>query len=256
MLLAIDIGNTNFTLGVFDGKKLKTTFRMTTSQTQTSDEYGADLRDLLTLNEVELGDITDVIVASVVPNVMYSLINAIRKYFHLEPIIIEPGLPTGVRMDCRNPAQVGADQVVNAAGAYELYGGPAIVIDYGTATTYEIIDEKGTFFASVIAPGIRSSAQSLWKGAAKLPEFEIRNPGTILTDETVPCMQAGIVFGQVGQTEYIVKRMKEEYGKDGVKVIATGGLGRIVAEETDAIDVYDPDLTLHGMRIIFDRQKK
>ncbi len=256
MLLAVDIGNTNIKLGVFKGEELLTTFQMTTVQTRTSDEYGIVMRELLEHNEVEVGDITDVIVASVVPNVMHSLTNAILKYFHTRPIIIEAGIKTGIRVSGRNPQQVGADRIVDAAAVYEIYGGPAIVIDYGTATTFDLVDEDGTFTACVIAPGIRTSAQAMWSLAANLPEFEIQKPETILAQDTVSCMQAGVVFGQIGQAEYIVRKMKEAFGRDDVKVIATGGLGRVIEKETDVIDVYDPQLTLHGMRIIFDRQKK
>ena len=247
MLLTVDIGNTNITLGVFEGKKLRTTFRMTTIQTRTSDEYGMVMCELLEHNQVKVGEITDVIVASVVPNVMHSLTSAIIKYFNTKPIIIEAGVKTGIRVTSKNPRQVGADRIVDAAAVYELYGGPAIVIDYGTATT---------FTACVIAPGIRTSAQAMWSMAAKLPEFEIKKPKSILAQDTIACMQAGLVYGQIGQTEYIVKQMKKEFGKENIKVVATGGLGRIIEKETNAIDIYDPMLTLQGMRLIFEKQKK
>ncbi len=256
MLLAVDIGNTNIKLGVFRGEELMATFQMTTVQTRTSDEYGIIMRELLRNNDMASEDITDVIVASVVPNVMHSLTSAIIKYFHTNPIIIEAGIRTGIRVAGPNAQQVGADRIVDAAAVYELYGGPAIVIDYGTATTFDLVDEDGTFTACVIAPGIRTSAQALWTLAAKLPEFEIQKPKTILAQDTISCMQAGVVFGQIGQTEYIIKKMKEAFGREDMKVVATGGLGRIIEQETDSIDVYDPQLTLHGMRIIFDRQQK
>lgn len=255
MLLAIDIGNTNFTFGVFDGKELKVTFRITTIQTRTSDEYGIVLCELLEHNELKVTDITDVIIASVVPNVMHSLTSAIIKYFHTRPIIIEPGVKTGVRVAGKNPKQVGADRIVDAAAVYELYGGPAIVVDYGTATTYDLVDGEGTFVSCVIAPGIRTSAQSLWSMAAKLPEFEIRKPDTILAQETITCMQAGLVYGQIGATEYIIRQIKKESGLENIKVIATGGLGTLIEKETDEIDIYDPMLTLKGMQIIFEKNK-
>lgn len=256
MLLTVDIGNTNITLGVFKGKKLVTTFRMTTIQTRTSDEYGMVMCELLEHNQVKVGEISDVIIASVVPNVMHSMTSAIMKYFHTKPIIIESGIKTGIRVAAKNPRQVGADRIVDAAAVYELYGGPAIVIDYGTATTYDLVDASGTFTACVIAPGIRTSAQALWSMTAKLPEFEIKKPKSILAQDTIACMQAGLVYGQVGQTEYIIREMKKEFGSDDVKVIATGGLGRIIVKETDCIDIYDPLLTLQGMRLIFEKQKK
>ncbi len=256
MLLTVDIGNTNITLGVFQGKKLKTTFRMTTIQTRTSDEYGMVMCELLEHNEVNVADITDVIVASVVPNVMHSLTNAVLKYVHTKPIIIEAGIRTGIRVAGSNSRQLGADRIVDAAAVYELYGGPAIVVDYGTATTFDLVDEDGTFTACVIAPGIRTSAQSMWSMAAKLPEFEIKKPKTILAQDTIACMQAGLVYGQIGQTEYIIRQMKKEFGRDDVQVVATGGLGRLIERETDLIDIYDPMLTLQGMRLIFEKQKR
>ena len=256
MLLTVDIGNTNITFGVFDGKKLVATFRMTTIQTRTSDEYGMVMCERMEHNQVKVESVTDVIVASVVPNVMHSLTSAIIKYFHTKPIIVESGIRTGIRVASRNPRQVGTDRIVDAAAVYELYGGPAIVVDYGTATTFDLIDEDGTFTACVIAPGIRVSAQAMCSRAANLPEFEIKKPKSILAQDTISCMQAGLVFGQVGQTEYIVKQMKKEFGREDVKVVATGGLGRLIEKETDIIDIYDPMLTLKGMRLIFEKQKK
>lgn len=256
MLLTVDIGNTNITLGVFDGKKLITTFRMTTIQTRTSDEYGMVMCELLEHNQVAVESITDIIVASVVPNVMHSLTSALIKYFHTRPIIIEAGIKTGIRVASKNPRQVGADRIVDAAAVYELYGGPAIVVDYGTATTFDLIDGDGTFTACVIAPGIRTSAQSLWSMAAKLPEFEIRKPDSILAQDTITCMQAGLVYGQIGQTEYIIQQIKKESGLKNIKVVATGGLGVLIEKETDLIDIYDPMLTLKGMRLIFEKQNK
>lgn len=256
MLLTVDIGNTNITFGVFDGKKLMATFRMTTIQTRTSDEYGMVMCELMEHNQVKVESVTDVIVASVVPNVMHSLTSAIIKYFHTRPIIVESGIKTGIRVVSKNPRQVGADRIVDAAAVYELYGGPAIVVDYGTATTFDLVDEDGSFTACVIAPGIRISAQALCSRAANLPEFEIKKPKSILAQDTISCMQAGLVFGQVGQTEYIVKQMKKEFGREDVKVVATGGLGKIIEKETDVIDIYDPMLTLKGMRLIFEKQKK
>ena len=253
MLLTVDIGNTNITLGVFEGKKLRTTFRMTTIQTRTSDEYGMVMCELLEHNQVKVGEITDVIVASVVPNVMHSLTSAIIKYFNTKPIIIEAGVKTGIRVTSKNPRQVGADRIVDAAAVYELYGGPAIVIDYGTATTFDLVDSDGTFTACVIAPGIRTSAQAMWSMAAKLPEFEIKKPKSILAKETISCFQAGIFYGSVGETDYIVRKMKEESGLPNIKVIATGGLGTIISDETESIDIYDSLLTLKGLRVIYRR---
>lgn len=254
MLLVMDVGNTNITLGVFRGVELEVTFRMTTKIPRTSDEYGIIVRDLLRLNQVEVADIQAVVVSSVVPNVMHSLTSAVLKYINVTPLIVAPGIKTGIRIATQDPRSVGADRIVDAVGAYGLYGGPVIVIDYGTATTYDLVDAQGAFVAGVTAPGIRTSAQALWTEAAKLPEIEIVKPQTILAQETISSMQAGLVFGQIGQTEYIIGHMKEEAAYGDIKVVATGGLGKLIASETDSIDVYDPNLTLQGMRLIYEKQ--
>ena len=255
MLLTIDVGNTNITFGIFDREELVTTFRMTTKQLRTSDEYGVSIIDMLERNQITRDHINDVIIASVVPNVMHSLNSAIIKYLDITPIIVGPGIRTGIRVVTENPKQIGADRIVDAAGAYEQYGGPVLVLDFGTATTYDLVDASGAFVAGVTAPGIRISAKALWEDAAKLPEIEIRKPASILAQETISSMQAGLVYGQIGQTEYIVKHMKKESRYENIKVVATGGLGRIIAGETDCIDIYDPNLTLSGLRFIYEKQK-
>ncbi len=255
MLLTIDVGNTNFTFGIFNDRELLTTFRMTTKQLRTSDEYGISIIDMLERNQISKSDIQGVIISSVVPNVMHSLTSAVIKYLDITPTIVGPGIKTGIRVMTENPKQIGADRIVDAVAAYDLYGGPALVLDFGTATTYDLVDGRGAFVAGGTAPGIRTSAQALWNEAAKLPEIEIKKPASILAQETISSMQAGLVYGQIGQTEYIVKHMIKESGYDNVKVVATGGLGRIIANETDCIDIYDPILTLSGLRLIFEKQK-
>jgi type III pantothenate kinase len=255
MLLAIDVGNTNFTCGVFDGDKLACTFRMTTGMTRTSDEYGTTFRIMLAHNDIEWKRIEDVIIASVVPNVMHSLSNSIIKYFHTRPIIIEPGTKTGIKIVTGNPKQIGADRIVDLAGAYYLYGGPVLVIDFGTATTYDLLDEEGAFISGVTAPGIRLSAKALWEDTARLPEIEIKKPDSVFGRDTISSMQVGLVYGQIGQTEYIIQKTKEESGFADLKVVATGGLGGLISKETKSIDVYDPTLTLQGMRVIYHKQK-
>ncbi len=254
MLLTIDVGNTNITLGVFDGETMVGTFRINTKISRTSDEYGVVIGELMELNHINRDGISDVIIASVVPALMHSLTSSIIKYFNVKPIIVEAGIKTGIRVATENPKQIGADRIVDAAAAYHLYGGPVLVLDFGTATTYDMVDEKGAFVAGVTAPGIRISAKALWQDAAKLPEIEIKKPNNILAKETISSMQAGLVYGQIGQTEYIVKNMIRESGYENVKVVATGGLGGMIAKETDCIDIYDPDLTLKGMRLIFEKQ--
>ena len=256
MLITIDVGNTNITVGVFDGDDVVASFRMTTKIPRTSDEYGMLLINLLEQNKICPDEIEDAILASVVPNVMHALEGAEEKYLHIRPINIETGIRTGIKIVTENPRQIGADRIVDAAAAYGLYGGPVLVIDFGTATTYDLIDAEGAFVSGVTAPGIRISAKALWEDTAKLPEIEIKKPDSILAKETISSMQVGLVYGQIGQTEYIVKHMIAESGYEDIKVVATGGLGNLISKETDCINIYDPELTLQGLRLIYEKEMK
>ena len=254
MLFAIDVGNTNITVGLFDKENLVKQFRMITQTSRTSDEYGVFLGEWLMLNGFAMKDITDVVISSVVPDIMHSLVSSIIKYFDVQPLIIAPGIRTGIKINISNPKELGADRLVDAVAAYEMYGGPVIVVDFGTATTHDLVLGDGTFYAGVTSPGIRLAANALWHGTAKLPEVEIRKVDTIMGRDTVSSMQAGIYFGYVGQTEYIIRKLKEESRLEDLKVVATGGLGKMISEATREIDIYDPELTLHGLRIIYDKQ--
>ena len=256
MILVIDVGNTNITCGVYRGKTLKTTFRMMTKTPRTSDEYGIVLEDMLKGNDVEIEKLKGTIIASVVPNVMHALTGAIRRYLKMEPVIVGTGIKTGIKITSENPKEIGPDRIVVVVAAYEKYGGPVLVLDFGTATTYDLVTEDGKFGVGITAPGIRISAKALWEDTAKLPEIEIKKPDSILARETISSMQAGLVYGQIGQTEYIVNQVKKETGLTNLKVVATGGLGRIIADATDAIDVYDSFLTLDGLRILYDKNRK
>ena len=256
MILTIDVGNTNITCGVFDGDVIVASFRITTKMPRTSDEYGMILYNLLEQNNIQPMDIGDAIICSVVPNVMHSLRGGLVKYFHITPIIVEAGIKTGIRIVTPNPQQIGADRIVDAVGAYEIYGGPVLVIDFGTATTYDFVDESGAFLGGITAPGIRISAKALSEDAAKLPEIEIKKPESILGKDTITSMQAGIVYGQIGQTEYIINKVKEEVGLENVKTVVTGGLGRIIANETTCIDIYDPNLNLKGIYRVYKKQNR
>ena len=256
MIFVIDVGNTNMTMGVFCGEKLAATFRIMTKTPRTSDEYGIMITQLLKNNGIEISDIEGAIIASVVPDVMHSLTSSIIRYLHTKPLIVGPGVKSGIKVATEDPRGIGADRIVDAVAAYTLFGGPVIVVDFGTATTYDIIGPDGTFEAGVIAPGIRTSAQALWGEADMLPAIEIRKPASILAKETISSMQGGLLYGQIGQTEYIVKRLKEESGYKDAKVVATGGLGKMIVSDTEVIDVYDPQLTLKGLRIIFEKNKK
>lgn len=255
MLLAVDVGNTNITFGVFENEIIIATFRMTTKLPRTSDEYGITIRELLKAKGIDYDNIKDVIISSVVPNIMHSFQNSFIKYFDKKPMLVGPGVKTGIKLPIPNPNEVGADRIVDAVGAYYMYGGPLIVIDYGTATTYDYISSDASLLAAVTSPGIRISAKALWEDAAKLPEIEIKKPASIMAKETITSMQAGLVYGYIGQTEYIIDKIKEECGETGVKVVATGGLGKLIADETSKIDIYDMDLTLHGLRIIYEKTK-
>ena len=244
MLLVVDVGNTNITLGVFQGEQLEANFRLTTKISRTSDEYGMFLCSLLEHRGLCVSDIDAVIISSVVPAIMYSFINGVKKYLGQVPYEVKPGTKTGIKIVTANPYEIGSDRIVDAVGAYELYGGPVLVIDFGTATTYDVITEDGKFIAGITSPGIRISAKALWQDAARLPEIEIRKPDSILAKDTIQSMQAGLVYGYIGQTEYIIEKVKEETGFRDMKAVATGGLGKIIAEATDKITIYDPNLTL------------
>ncbi|MEG0290558.1 MAG: type III pantothenate kinase [Erysipelotrichaceae bacterium] len=254
MLIVIDIGNTNISMGVYKQDELLGSFRLTTKGKRTSDEYGMQIYTFLNASNVIVDDVEDVIISSVVPKVMHSFMNGVRKYLKKEPIIIGPGIRTGISIQTDSPRQLGADRIVDAAGAYYCYGGPVLVIDFGTATTYDFIAADTTFQYGVIAPGIEISAQALWTQAAKLQEIEIKKPNSILTKNTVSSMQAGLVYGYIGQCEYIIKKFKEALKVD-MKVVSTGGLGRILYKETDLIDIYDPDLTFKGLKVIYEKYK-
>ena len=256
MIFVMDIGNTNITCGVYQDMTLFCTFRLMTKLPRTSDEYGILFREMLTQNNVPHDALEGVIIASVVPNVMHSFQGAITKYLNLKPIIVGPGIKTGIRLATENPREIGPDRIVDAVAAYELYGGPILVLDFGTATTYDLVEADGSFSVGITAPGIRISAKALWEDTAKLPEIEIKKPKSILAKETISSMQAGLMYGQIGQTEYIIKQVIKETGYENLKVVATGGLGRIIADETDLIQEYNGALTLEGLRILYEKNHK
>ena len=250
MILVIDVGNTNITFGVFENRDLKATFHITTKLPRTSDEYGILLDEMLRLRGISLGHIEGTIIASVVSDVMHALTSAIRNYIGHAPLVVGPGVKT------ENPRVIGADRIADAVAAYEKYGGPVLVIDFGTGTTYDLVSVDGSFVAGISAPGMRISIEALAERTAMLPRIEIKKPKSILAQETVSSMQAGLFYGQIGQTEYIVSKVKEESGEKDLKVVATGGLGKLIAGETDSIQIYDSALTLDGLRMIYEKNKK
>lgn len=256
MLLAIDIGNTNIVMGVMNGMELISSFRLTTQTTRTSDEYGIMIVDLLRQRGIEVKSITAIIISSVVPDIMYSFTNGIKRYLRQKPLIVGPGVKTGLAVRTDNPREVGADRIVNCVAAYDIYGGPCMAIDFGTSTTYDIVNSKGEFIGGLITPGIRICADALWQRAAQLPHMEIKKTKGILDcKNTISAMQSGLVYGYIGQIEYIVNKVKEELGAEDLKVIATGGLAKIIQDSTDVIMKYDGLLTLKGLAIIYEKNR-
>ena len=255
MLLVVDVGNTNIVLGVYDDKKLIGHWRISTDRVRTTDEYGVLIMNLFFHDRtVNVSDIDAIIISSVVPPLMPTLERVCLRYFNVKPIIVGPGTKTGMAIKYDNPREVGADRIVNAVAAYDKYGGPIIVIDFGTATTYCAILANGDYIGGAIAPGIQISAEALFQRAAKLPRIEVRNPGHVICRNTETSMQSGVLFGYVGQVEGIVARMKAVLKADA-KVIATGGLAQLINAETDVIDHIEPMLTLEGLRLLYERNK-
>lgn len=255
MLLVIDVGNTNTVLGVYEGKKLLAIWRMGTDKEKTSDEFGMFFVTLFNHEKLDMEQVEAVIIASVVPPIMYSLEHAIKKYFKLAPLLVGPGIKTGMNIKYENPREVGSDRIVNAVAALELYGGPLIIVDFGTATTFCAISSKGEYLGGVICPGIKISAEALFQRAAKLPRIELSKPEEVIGRNTVNSMQSGIVFGYVGQVDYLVRRIKKEMKEDNIKVVATGGLARLIASESDTIGEVNGLLTMEGLRILYEKNK-
>ena len=255
MLVAVDIGNTNIVLGFMEDSRITGTYRITTKAQHTSDEYGILLTEFLDLNGYEPADVEGVIICSVVPKVMHSFRASIVKFLGVEPMIVGPGVKTGIAVRIDDPKSLGADLLAGAAGAIAAYGGPALVADFGTATTYIHVDATGAIDSGVITAGIRATANALWGQTAQLPEVEIARPRTILATNTIACMQAGLYSDALGGVEMIIRRFRAAYDEP-FRVIATGGLGRVFEGDCELIDVYDPDLVFKGMQQIYQRNRK
>ena len=254
MIICIDIGNTNIKYAIYDKDELKFSFRVATDFKKTSDEYGAQLTGMLTAQGVKAGVITGGIVSSVVPTLDYTIDKMCSLYLHIEPLHIAPGLKSGLNIRCDDAREVGADRIVNCVSAIVEYGDgtPMIVVDFGTATTFNIISANNEFIGGVIAPGIKGSLDSLVNGTAKLPRVEIEAPKSIIAKNTVTNMQAGIVFGFAGLVEYMVKRIKKEMNCPDMQTIATGGFSNVISKEISCIDVVDKLLTLKGLKYLYD----
>ena len=254
MILCIDVGNTNIKYAVFDRSELKVSFRVSTDLKRTSDEYGAQIVDMLSVNRISPAEIKGWIFSSVVPSLDYTIEHMLRVYFDIVPKQIAPGMKTGLKMRVDNAHEVGADRIVNNVSALKKYGcgKPMVVIDFGTATTFNILGADGEFIGGVIAPGIKGALDSLVSGTAKLPRVEIEAPKSVIATNTVTNMQAGIVFGFAGLVQFIVKKIKKELKTSDVLTIATGGFSETIAKETDCIDVIDRMLTLDGLKYLYD----
>lgn len=259
MILLVDAGNTNIVLGVHDGEKYIAGWRISSNANKTSDEFSIQVMQLFNLSNIDPKKIEGIIVSSVVPNIMHSLENMIKKCFGCEPIIVGPGIKTGINIKYDNPKEVGADRIVNAVAVHELYKKTAIIIDFGTATTFCSLKKNGDYLGGCICPGIRISSDALFERAAKLPRVELEVPKNVICKNTVSSMQAGILYGYIGLVEYIVKKTKEEMKaakcSEEPIVIATGGLANLIAKETDVIDKVDSELTLEGLRILYEKNK-
>lgn len=254
MLVCIDVGNSNITIGIYDKDTLLSNYRMNTKVRRTSDEYGYMLKNFLNTAGIQTEQIEGVIVSSVVPKVMHSFRNGIIKFLGIEPMTMGPGVKTGISVQLDNPRSVGADRIADAVGAYYTYGGPVLIVDFGTATTYDYIDKEGRFTAGAISVGIESGANALWGQTAQLPEVEIKKPKTVLAKNTQTEMQAGIFYQFLGGFEKTVEAYQNEL-QTPFKVVATGGLGRVICDHTSMIDIYDPHLIFKGLKMIYERTK-
>jgi type III pantothenate kinase len=254
-VFVMDLGNTNIVMGVYDKGNLLLDWRLGTDREKTSDEFGILILELLKYEKIDVGKISAAIVASVVPPINNTIKNSIIRYLKVQPLFIGPGIKTGINIKLENPRELGADRIVNAVAAYEIYGGPLIIVDFGTATTFCAITSKGEYLGGAICPGIQISSEALFGRTAKLPKIDIVKIGNVIGKNTVNAMQSGIFYGYVGQVDYIIKRIKDEINEKNIKVIATGGMASLIATESCEIDKVNELLTLEGLKIIYEKNK-
>lgn len=256
LLLAIDIGNTNICLGIFKGKKLLYSWRLTTNKEITPDEYGLKILTLFQQVNLQTRVIKDIIISNVVPPLTSVFEGLSKKYFHCQPLIVTAELKTELKILYKNPQEIGADRIVNAVAGYSLFGGPLIIVDFGTATTFDCVTEKGEYIGGAIAPGINISAEALYTHTAKLPRVGIIKPERVIGKNTVESMQSGIFYGYIGLVEELVRQCKKEMKNEKTKVIATGGLAELITSGTKVIEKVVPELTLKGLQLIWEYNKK
>ena len=249
MILAIDVGNTNTVIGVFCGDRLCAAYRVATSREKTDDEWGMLIMQLLKFSSIPTSEIAGIILSSVVPPVITVFEKMARKYFGCTADVVGPGTKTGMAIKYENPKEVGADRIVNAVAAYELYGGPLVIVDFGTATTFDVVDHDGAYIGGVIAPGVNLSLEALHMAAAALPHVDVARPAKAIGTNTVACMQSGVYWGYIGLVEVIVREVRRERDRP-MKVIATGGLASLFAQGTELFDSIEDDLTMHGLVLI------
>ncbi len=254
MILVIDVGNTHTVIGVYDEKKLLSYWRISTDLNKTEDEYGILVKNLISNSNLSLSDIKSVVISCVIPPVSWILKKMSIDYFKVTALVVGPGIKTGIHIKTDNPKEVGADRIVNAIAAYKLYGGPVIIVDFGTATTFCAVNAKGEYLGGAIAPGIEISAEALFEKTAKLPKVELIKPKHCICSNTVSAMQSGLFFGYLGLTNELIRRFKKELGEDSL-VVATGGYAELIGNESKIIDKVNPFLTLQGLRMIYEMNK-
>ena len=252
MILTMDVGNTNIKTALFDGKEMYKYWRMSTNTTSTSDEYGVRLSSMFAHEGVPTSVVDGIVVSSVVPTINFTIDHMLQNYFGKAPLFVAPGVKTGINIRYENPRELGSDRIANAVAAYDEYGGPCIFIDFGTATTFGVIDADGAFLGGTICPGIKLSSEALVTGTAKLPRFELNRPENVIGRSTLTNLQSGMYYGYVGLVRNIVRKIRQELGEDAY-VVATGGMALMIAEESNVIDKLDGLLTLKGLRLIYER---